>query len=50
MQLGHAAGLAAAARRNIPLPDVPLRQVQDWLQEDDVSLDPNDPRFPQGGS
>jgi hypothetical protein len=48
MQLGHAAGLAAAlaARTGCALPDVPVANLQAWLAEDDVSLDPADDRWP----
>ena len=42
MHLGHAAGLAvaAAAQDNCDLPAVDVRQVQRWLTEDNVDLDP----------
>ena len=49
MQLGHAAGLAAAVatRNDSSLPDVHLGRVRQWLEEDDVALTPEDPRFPR---
>jgi hypothetical protein len=49
MQLGHAAGLAAAVatQHGSSLPDVRLARVRQWLEEDDVALTPEDPRFPR---
>lgn len=47
MQLGHAAGVAVvevAARKAI-LPDADLKTVRQWLEDDNVALDPNDARF-----
>lgn len=43
MHLGHAAGLAVAvtAQANSDLPAVNVRQVQQWLAEDNVALGPN---------
>jgi len=49
MQLGHAAGLACAlaVRTESQLPDVAVDQIQQLLSEDNVTLNPNDDRFPK---
>lgn len=48
MQLGHAAGLAAAvaAEQGATLPEVDLPTVRRYLVSDGVALTPDDPRFP----
>lgn len=49
MQLGHAAGIAAALAtgRHVGFPDVDLAALQRELAADHVSLDPTDARFRQ---
>lgn len=51
MQMGHAAGVAAAmaAAKGQPLADVDVALLRETLRGENVSLDPDDARFPKAG-